>query len=95
MNIPVNLGRILRQPFIANPGGHSAFASKKVKPTNCALLCFFETGKPCYFVIKYPSMIQQKLKSFILKIRGKKKKIIVNDSNYAVYVALLSQQLLS
>lgn len=40
-------------------------------------------------------MIKKKLKSFILKIRSKKKKINLNDSNFPVYLALLSQQLLS
>jgi hypothetical protein len=78
-----------------SPGGHSAFASKKVKTKKCIVLPFFQTGKQCYFVIKYPVMIKKKLKSFILKIRSKKKKINLNDSNFPVYLALLSQQLLS
>lgn len=40
-------------------------------------------------------MIKKKIKSFILNIGGKKKKIKLNDSNLNVYVALLSQQCLS
>jgi hypothetical protein len=40
-------------------------------------------------------MIKKKIKTFVLNIGGKKKKVKVDDSNLNVYVALLSQQYLS